>query len=153
MHLSRSFPQKKKKKNEYTSFLSLFLPYKLLSLSPPLLSDNLFFAQLWYIALYKFSSIWQIYHNTLQWDLRLSLQGIELEHCKLHVSLFFLVKNKKKILNKGFFCFCFVTVLIFFDSFVEPSAGMVDIKSTAVAISSKFIKIWIFSNRWYFFFG
>ena len=59
------------------------------------LSDNLFSAQLWYISLYKFSSIYQKYHKTLQWDLRLSLQGTELEHCKLHVSLFFLVKNKK----------------------------------------------------------
>ena len=145
MHLSLSFPQKKKNTSTLLSYL-FFFPIRFS------LSDNLFSAQLWYIALYKFSSICQIYHNTLQWDLRLSLQGIELEHCKLHVSLFFLVKNKKKILNKGFFRFCFVTVLIFFDSFVEPSAGMVDITSTAVAISSKFIKIWIFSNRWYFFF-
>ena len=107
-----TFVPTKKKFRVHFFLIFFFFPIRFsLSLHP--VSDNLFSAQLWYIALYKFSSICQIYHNTLQWDLRLSLQGTELEHCKLHVSLFFLVKNKKKILNKGFFCFCFVSVLIF----------------------------------------
>lgn len=73
-----------------------------------------------------------------------------MEQCKLHVSLFLLVKNKKNKnkIKVSFCCFC----PNFPYSFVEPSVGMVDTTSTVVAMLTKFIMIWIFSNRWYFLF-